>query len=86
MSDDADAAQARVLIAALRDQMAEMARRLRDVRAQADMDRARRDVALRHEANDLLRDINKAQYLIERLNSRFPEAGRVEASPTVSTS
>lgn len=73
------------MIAALRDQIAEMARRLRDVRAQADMDRARRDVALRHEANDLLRDINKAQYLIERLNSRFPDAARVEASKAVST-
>jgi hypothetical protein len=86
MSVDADTAQALVLIAALREQIAEMATRLRAVRSQVGSERTRRDIALRQEANELLRDISKAQFLVNRLNTRFPDTRGVEAPKAVTTS
>jgi hypothetical protein len=89
--EDANAAQARVLIGALREQLQEMTTTL--ARAEAEgVGQTSRARAMRLAAQELHRDAGRAQFLIERLHRRFPgidadgvapAAGEVSASAQV---
>jgi hypothetical protein len=69
--EDADVAQARVLVGALREQLQELRSRLARAEAEGvgETSRAR---AMRLAARELHRDAGRAQFLIERLHRRFP--------------
>jgi hypothetical protein len=84
--DDADAAQARVFVATLQDEIRDLSARLAKVGARSGPPGQRhtnRSLALHREATDLRRDISKAQFLIERLERRFPPttAGTTDLTP-----
>ena len=68
---DPNAAQARQLIGALRDQLREMAPRLARAEREANGGHIRAR-ARRLEAAALRRDVSQAQLLIERMHKRFP--------------
>jgi hypothetical protein len=69
---DPNVAQARQLIGALRDQLREMVPRLARAERDAIGGHTRVARARRLEAEELRRDVNHAQLLIERLHRRFP--------------
>ena len=73
MSGDADAAQARLLVSALQNEIGSMAGRLAKLERQVGTDRTKRNLAIRVAMADLRRDIGKARFLIEGLHRRFPE-------------
>jgi hypothetical protein len=85
--EDANVAQARVLVGALREQLQELRSRLARAEAEGvgETSRAR---AMRLAARDLHRDAGRAQFLIERLHRRFPGIadGVASASSETSTS
>ena len=76
---DPDAAQAQLLVVALREQIAVLSARLGKVESQTRPGRSHRDLAMRREANDLRRDVAKAHVLIDRLHRRYPQIGEVSA-------
>lgn len=80
MSGDADAAQARLLVSALEDEIGSMAGRLAKLERQVGDERTKRNLVSRVEMADLRRDIGKARFLIERLHRSFPEVARPESS------
>ncbi|GAT02527.1 uncharacterized protein RMCFA_2639 [Mycolicibacterium fortuitum subsp. acetamidolyticum] len=71
---DHNLAQATLLIAALRAQIADMTPKLARVEREATCGHTSRDRALRREATLLRRDVSQAQFLIARLHHRFPQA------------
>lgn len=73
MSGDADAAQARLLVSALQDEIGLMAGRLAKLERQIGSERKKRNSAIRVAMAELRRDIGQARFLIERLHRRFPE-------------
>jgi len=77
--EDADLAQARVLIIAMREQIADLTTRLAKVEAQTRPGHTHRDLAMRREANALRRDIAHAQRLIDRLQRRYPRVSEASA-------
>lgn len=70
---DPNAAQAAVLIAALTEQLRDMAPKLLLAERQADHRHAAGARAMRQIAAELRRDINQAQFLIAQLHRRFPD-------------
>ncbi|GJJ22017.1 hypothetical protein MTY414_56900 [Mycolicibacterium mageritense] len=71
---DHNLAQATLLIAALRAQIADMTPKLARAEREATCGHTSRDRALRREAMLLRRDVSQAQFLITRLQHRFPGA------------
>lgn len=71
---DQNLAQATLLIAALRDQLGDMMPKLARVEREATCGRTSRARALRREAMLLRRDVGHAEFLIARLQQRFPGA------------
>jgi hypothetical protein len=70
--DGHDAAQAVELVRALWDQLHEMTRQLSRLERQGVTGtNGRASATIRHEAAALRRDINKAQFLIDRLERRY---------------
>ncbi len=79
MASDTDTAQARILAAALEDQIVEMSQRLELLRASIGSYNSSRNLALRREATELFRDITKARFLIDRLHQRYLDAAEATA-------
>jgi hypothetical protein len=77
---DHNLAQATLLIAALRAQIADMIPKLARTEREAKCGHTSRERALRREAALLRRDVSQAQYLIARLQHRFPGADTEPAS------
>jgi hypothetical protein len=80
--DERNAAQAVQLIRALRNQLHKMTRQLARLECQPVTDMHGRASAIRCEAAALLRDISKAQFLIDRLERRYLN-GEVSLIPRV---
>ena len=78
---DHNIAQAALLIAALRDELGEMVPKLARAEREAVRGYGRRAQALRRDAMLLRRDVGQAQFLIARLQHRFPGADNSEAAP-----
>lgn len=79
MASDTDVAQARILAAALEDQIVEMSQRLNLVRAGIGPQHTSRNLALRREATELFRDIGQARFLVDRLRRRYLAAAEATA-------
>jgi hypothetical protein len=71
---DPNTAQATVLIAALQDQLGEMIAKLARAEHEATVGRAECARAIRLDAAQLRHDIHHAQFLIARMQHRFPAA------------
>jgi hypothetical protein len=70
--NDPDTAQAAQLPDALQEQLRMMAPRLAQAQREGAAGQTSRARAMRREAAALHRDINHAQFLVERLHHRFP--------------
>jgi hypothetical protein len=76
---DVDAAQARIFVSALREQIGALTARLAKVESHTRPGRSHRDLVMRREANELRREISTAYVLIDRLHCRYPQIGSATA-------
>jgi hypothetical protein len=80
MSGDADAAQARLLVSALQDEIGSMADPLAKLERQVGAERTQTKCGDPAGDGRSRRDIGKARFLIERLHRSFPEVAHPQPS------
>lgn len=77
---DADGAQARLLLSALREQIREMTPKLDRAERDAVCGHTTRARAIRQQAAQLRCDVSRAQFLIAQLHRRFPDIDATEVA------